>query len=103
MYGGLKEQARREATPDPRMEALKRAFAGAARPVVERRVVVPAQAEQVEIVLRLTQAQADKVRSLLGMVESRDQDTHPLYLELEAITTRRVTVMNATHALIFKD
>lgn len=103
MYGGLKEQARREATPDPRMEALKRAFAGAARPVVERRVVVPAQAEQVEIVLRLTQAQANKVRSLLGMVEFRDQDVYLLYRELLPITTRRVPVIRDINTISFKD
>lgn len=56
--------------------------------IVERTVVVPRQDEVVEITLRMSQTQANKVRTLLGLVVAGDKDTCALFDALRPVTAR---------------
>lgn len=56
--------------------------------IVERTVVVPKQNEVVEITLRMTQTQANKVRALLGYAWGCDKDTWQMYNALVPVTDK---------------
>jgi hypothetical protein len=74
MYGGMRAAGLKEAEQKQQVQPASR---------VERVVVKPAQAEEVEYVLRLTPAQASKILALTGRVVGRDSDCREIWQALD--------------------